>query len=368
MNADFMRMEKQMRRHKIAAIPADGIGPEVIAAGLQALEELSRRDGEFELSVTTFDWSSERYKKTGSLMPDNGLEQLREFDAIFFGAVGAPDVPDHLTLWGLRLPICQGFDQYANVRPTKILPGVSSPLEGVGPGDLDWVIVRENSEGEYSGHGGRAHKGLPEEVGTEVAIFTRVGVTRIMRYAFSLAQARPRKLLTVVTKSNAQRHGMVMWDEIAAEVAREFPEVTWDKMLVDAMTVRMVKNPKSLDTIVATNLHADILSDLAGALAGSLGVAPTGNIDPERRYPSMFEPIHGSAFDITGKGIANPVATFWTAAQMLEHLGEKPAADRLMRAVEKVCGDGILTPDVGGRASTQEVTDSVCEAIRGSNI
>ena len=368
MNADFMRMEKQMRRHKIAAIPADGIGPEVIAAGLQALEELSRRDGEFELSGTTFDWSSERYKKTGSLMPDNGLEQLREFDAIFFGAVGAPDVPDHLTLWGLRLPICQGFDQYANVRPTKILPGVSSPLEGVGPGDLDWVIVRENSEGEYSGHGGRAHKGLPEEVGTEVAIFTRVGVTRIMRYAFSLAQARPRKLLTVVTKSNAQRHGMVMWDEIAAEVAREFPEVTWDKMLVDAMTVRMVKNPKSLDTIVATNLHADILSDLAGALAGSLGVAPTGNIDPERRYPSMFEPIHGSAFDITGKGIANPVATFWTAAQMLEHLGEKPAADRLMRAVEKVCGDGILTPDVGGRASTQEVTDSVCEAIRGSNI
>ena len=348
MNADFMRMEKQMRRHKIAAIPADGIGPEVIAAGLQALEELSRRDGEFELSVTTFDWSSERYKKTGSLMPDNGLEQLREFDAIFFGAVGAPDVPDHLTLWGLRLPICQGFDQYANVRPTKILPGVSSPLEGVGPGDLDWVIVRENSEGEYSGHGGRAHKGMPEEVGTEVAIFTRVGVTRIMRYAFSLAQARPRKLLTVVTKSNAQRHGMVMWDEIAAEVAREFPEVTWDKMLVDAMTVRMVKNPKSLDTIVATNLHADILSDLAGALAGSLGVAPTGNIDPERRYPSMFEPIHGSAFDITGKGIANPVATFWTAAQMLEHLGEKPAADRLMRAVEKVCGDGILTPDVGG--------------------
>ncbi|HEV7436054.1 MAG TPA: tartrate dehydrogenase [Pseudorhizobium sp.] len=357
-----------MRRYKIAAIPADGIGPEVIAAGLQALEELSRRDGGFELAVTTFDWSSERYKRTGALMPDDGLDQLRDFDAIFFGAVGAPDVPDHTTLWGLRLPICQGFDQYANVRPTKILPGVSSPLSGVGPGDLDWVIVRENSEGEYSGHGGRAHKGLPEEVGTEVAIFTRVGVTRIMRYAFSLAQARPRKLLTVVTKSNAQRHGMVMWDEIAADVAREFPEVIWDKMLVDAMTVRMVKSPRSLDTIVATNLHADILSDLAGALAGSLGVAPTGNIDPERRFPSMFEPIHGSAFDITGKGIANPVATFWTAAQMLEHLGEKSAADRLMRAVEKVCGDGVLTPDVGGNASTQKVTDAVCEAIRGSNI
>ncbi|MFN7022982.1 MAG: tartrate dehydrogenase [Pseudorhizobium sp.] len=357
-----------MRIHKIAAIPADGIGPEVIAAGLQALEELSRRDGEFRLDVRTFDWSSERYKKSGALMPEDGLDQLRGFDAIFFGAVGAPDVPDHLTLWGLRLPICQGFDQYANVRPTKILPGVSSPLAGVGPGDLDWIIVRENSEGEYSGHGGRAHRGLPEEVGTEVAIFTRVGVTRIMRYAFELARSRPRKLLTVVTKSNAQRHGMVMWDEIAAEVAREYADVTWDKMLVDAMTVRMVKNPKSLDTIVATNLHADILSDLAGALAGSLGVAPTANIDPQRRYPSMFEPIHGSAFDIAGKGIANPVATFWTAAQMLEHLGEKAAAERLMRAVERVCEDGILTPDVGGSASTQEVTDAVCEAIRGSNI
>lgn len=277
-------------------------------------------------------------------------------------------MPDHITLWGLRLPICQGLDQYANVRPTKILPGISSPLADVGPGDLDWIIVRENSEGEYSGHGGRAHKGLPEEVATEVSIFTRVGVTRIMRYAFALAQARPRKKLTVVTKSNAQRFGMVMWDEIAAEVASEFPDVTWDKMLVDAMTVRMVKDPRSLDTIVATNLHADILSDLAGALAGSLGVAPTGNIDPERRYPSMFEPIHGSAFDITGKGIANPVATFWTAAQMLEHLGERDAADRLMRSVENVCVSGLLTPDVNGTATTQQVTDAVCEAIRSENI
>ena len=219
-----------------------------------------------------------------------------------------------------------------------------------------------------TGVGGRAHKGLPEEVATEVSIFTRVGVERIMRYAFELAQSRPRKLLTVVTKSNAQRHGMVMWDEIAAEVSKDYPDVTWDKMLVDAMTVRMVKNPKSLDTIVATNLHADILSDLAGALAGSLGVAPTGNIDPKKRNPSMFEPIHGSAFDITGKGIANPVATFWTASQMLEHLGEVDAARRLMRAVEKVCADGILTPDVGGTANTQQVTDAVCDAIRGENI
>lgn len=357
-----------MTTYKIAAIPADGIGPEVISAGLQALEVLAQRDGGFSIDVTEFDWGSDRYKKTGALMPEDGTDQLRAFDAIFFGAVGAPDVPDHITLWGLRLPICQGFDQYANVRPTKILPGIQSPLAGVGPGDLDWVIVRENSEGEYAGHGGRAHRGFPEEVGTETAIFTRVGVTRIMRYAFKLAQSRPRKFLTVVTKSNAQRHGMVMWDEIAAEVAQEFPDVAWDKMLVDAMTVRMVKNPGSLDTIVATNLHADILSDLAGALAGSLGVAPTGNIDPERRSPSMFEPIHGSAFDITGKGIANPVATFWTAAQMLEHLGEQNAADRLMKAVHKVCEMGVMTPDIGGTATTQEVTHALCEAIRGSNI
>ena len=301
------------------------------------------------------------------MIPEDGLDSLKAHDAIFFGAVGAPDVPDHITLWGLRLPICQGFDQYANVRPTRILPGISTPLKDKGPGDLDWVIVRENSEGEYAGHGGRAHRGLPEEVATETAIFTRVGVTRIMRFAFRLAQARPCKLLTVVTKSNAQRHGMVMWDEIAAEVAQEFPDVTWDKMLVDAMTVRMTLSPESLDTIVATNLHADILSDLAGALAGSLGVAPTANIDPERRYPSMFEPIHGSAFDITGKGIANPVATFWTACQMLDHLGEADASTRLMKAVEEVCAAGIMTPDVGGNATTAEVTDAVIDAIRGSN-
>jgi tartrate dehydrogenase/decarboxylase / D-malate dehydrogenase len=357
-----------MKQYRIAAIPADGIGPEVIAAGLQALEALERREGTFKLDVTSFDWGSDYYKKHGAMMPADGIERLKPFDAIFFGAVGAPDVPDHVTLWGLRLPICQGFDQYANVRPTKILPGVASPLANVGPGDLDWVIVRENSEGEYSGHGGRAHRGLPEEVGTEVAIFTRTGVTRIMRYAFALAQSRPRKLLTVVTKSNAQRHGMVMWDEIAAEVAGEYPDVTWDKMLVDAMTVRMTLKPRSLDTIVATNLHADILSDLAGALAGSLGVAPTANIDPERRFPSMFEPIHGSAFDITGKGIANPVATFWTAAQMLDHLGEVAAAARLMSAVEAVTGEGIKTPDVGGTSTTREVTEAVCDAIRTTNI
>ena len=356
-----------MQNYQIAAIPADGIGPEVIDAGVRVLQALAARDGGFAFDITTYDWGSDYYKAHGRMMPEDGLDRLKAHDAIFFGAVGAPDVPDHITLWGLRLPICQGFDQYANVRPTRILPGISAPLRDKGPDDLDWVIVRENSEGEYAGHGGRAHRGLPEEVATETAIFTRVGVTRIMRFAFRLAQARPRKLLTVVTKSNAQRHGMVMWDEIAAEVAAEFPDVSWDKMLVDAMTVRMTLNPESLDTIVATNLHADILSDLAGALAGSLGVAPTANIDPERRYPSMFEPIHGSAFDITGKGIANPVATFWTACQMLDHLGEADASARLMKAVEEVCAAGIMTPDVGGGATTAEVTDAVINAIRGSN-
>src|SRR6201991_1511322 len=356
-----------MRTHSIAAIPADGIGPEVISAGIRVLEALAKRAGDLSFNIETFDWGSDYYKKHGVMMPADGLEQLKKFDAIYFGAVGAPDVPDHITLWGLRLPICQGFDQYANVRPTKILPGVASPLRNVGVGDLDWVIVRENSEGEYSGAGGRAHRGLPEEVATEVSIFTSVGVTRIMRYAFRLAQARPRKFLTVVTKSNAQRHGMVMWDEIAAEVAKEFPDVTWDKMLVDAMTVRMTLNPKSLDTIVATNLHADVLSDLAGALAGSIGVAPTANIDPQRRFPSMFEPIHGSAFDITGKGIANPVATFWTAAEMLKHLGETEAAQRLMHAVERVTKAGVLTPDVGGTATTKQVTEAVIDAIHSAN-
>jgi tartrate dehydrogenase/decarboxylase/D-malate dehydrogenase len=302
------------------------------------------------------------------MMPGDGLERLRGKDAIYFGAVGAPDVPDHITLWGLRLAICQAFDQYANVRPTRILPGIASPLREVAAADLDWVIVRENSEGEYAGVGGRAHRGLPEEVATDVAVFTRTGVVRIMRFAFALARTRPRKLLTVVTKSNAQRHGMVMWDEIAAEVARDFPEVSWDKMLVDAMTVRMTMRPSSLDTIVATNLHADILSDLAAALAGSIGIAPTANLNPERKFPSMFEPIHGSAFDITGKGIANPLGTFWSGSMMLEHLGEAKAAARLMRAIERVTADRALhTPDLGGRATTRQVTQAVCAALAGDN-
>jgi len=357
-----------MKTFSIAAIPGDGIGQEVIEAGLDVLQVLADRDGGFKLDVTDFDWGTDRYKREGALMPAQGAEQLRKYDAIFFGAVGAPDVPDHLTLWGLRLAICQPLDQYANVRPTKLLPGIKSPLRDVEEGDLDWVIVRENSEGEYAGQGGRSHRGLPEEVATEVAIFTRSGVERIMRFAFELALSRPRRLLTVVTKSNAQRYGMVLWDDIANEVAKDYPDVTVDKMLVDAMTVRMTLDPSSLDTIVATNLQADILSDLAAALAGSIGIAPTANINPEGHFPSMFEPIHGSAFDITGKGIANPIATFWTASMMLDHLGEADAARGLMKAVCRVTADPELhTPDLGGKATTKQVTDAVIEVIRGRN-
>jgi tartrate dehydrogenase/decarboxylase/D-malate dehydrogenase len=355
-----------MRNYRIAAVPADGIGVEVIEAGLEVLRTLQARMSSFTLAVESFPWGSAYYRKHGVLMPADGLATLKPFDAIYFGAVGAPDVPDHVTLWGLRLPICQGFDQYANLRPTRILPGVTSPLRGVERGDIDWLIVRENSEGEYAGNGGRTHRGFPEEVATETAVFTRAGVSRIMTVAFEAARER-RKHLTVVTKSNAQRHGMVMWDEIAEEVGANYPDVAVDRMLVDAMTTRMVLKPRSIDVVVATNLHADILSDLAAALAGSLGIAPTGNVNPERRFPSMFEPIHGSAFDIVGKGIANPVASFWTASMMLEHLGEPAAAKVLMTAVEHVTGAGILTPDLGGKATTREVTDAVCAAIKGAN-
>src|SRR5262244_1564221 len=357
-----------MKTYTIAAIPGDGIGAEVVAAGVEVLAAVAERDRGFQVKVDHFDWGGEYYKKHGRMMPENGRSLIRGHDAILFGSAGHPDIPDHITLWGLRLAICQPFDQYANVRPTRVLPGITSPLRSVKDKELDWVIVRENSEGEYAGVGGRVHQGSALEAATDVAMFTRAGVERIMRFAFRLAQSRPRKLLTVVTKSNAQRHAMVMWDEIAAQVAQEFADVTWDKMLVDAMTVRMVMKPQTLDTIVATNLHADILSDLAAALAGSLGIAPTGNLNPERKFPSMFEPIHGSAFDIMGKGIANPIGTFWSGVMMLEHLGEKAAGDRLMNAIERVTADRSLhTPDLGGKATTTQVTKAVCDALAGDN-
>ncbi len=357
-----------MNTFKLAAIPGDGIGSEVVEAGTEVLKAVAQRDGGFAFSIDDFDWGGEYYKVHGRMMPEDGLAQIQNHDAILFGSAGHPDIPDHITLWGLRLAICQPFDQYANVRPTRVLPGITSPLRHVNDHELDWVIVRENSEGEYAGVGGRVHQGSPLEAATDVAMFTRPGVERIMRFAFELAQSRPRKLLTVVTKSNAQRHAMVMWDEIAKEVALEFPEVTWDRMLVDAMTMRMVAKPQSIDTVVATNLHADILSDLAAALSGSLGIAPTANLNPDRTFPSMFEPIHGSAFDIMGKGIANPIGTFWSSVLLLEHLGEGAAAKRLMKAIELVTADPEFhTPDLGGDATTAKVTDAVVAAIRGAN-
>ena len=356
---------RDMKTYRIATIPGDGIGKEVVPAGQKVLEAAAHSSAGFRFEFENFDWGGDYYRKHGVMMPEDGLDAIRNKDAILFGSAGDPDIPDHITLWGLRLKICQGFDQYANVRPTRILPGIDGPLKRCGPNDLDWIIVRENSEGEYSGVGGRVHQGHPIEAATDVSIMTRAGVERIIRFAFKLAQSRPRKLLTVVTKSNAQRHAMVMWDQIAAEVSKEFPDVSWGKELVDAMTARMVNKPATLDTIVATNLHADILSDLAAALAGSLGIAPTGNIDPERRYPSMFEPIHGSAFDIMGKGLANPIGTFWSVVMMLEHLGEDAAARRLMAVIEEVTANPALhTADLGGKAKTIDVTNAVCEKLK----
>jgi tartrate dehydrogenase/decarboxylase/D-malate dehydrogenase len=351
-----------MKTYRIATVPGDGIGKEVVPAGRQVMEALG--GGSFSFQFENFDWGGDYYRQHGVMMPADGLDSLRGKDAILFGSAGDPNIPDHVTLWGLRLKICQGLDQYANVRPTRILPGIDAPLKRCRQEDLNWVIVRENTEGEYSGVGGRMHQGHPIEVATDLSLMTRAGVERIQRYAFRLAQSRPRKLLTVITKSNAQRHAMVMWDEIAAQVAQEFPDVTWDRELVDAATARMVNRPASLDTIVATNLHADILSDLAAALAGSLGIAPTANINPERLYPSMFEPIHGSAFDIMGKGWANPVGTFWSVVMLLEHLGETGAAARVMKAIEHVTANPSLhTRDFGGTATTAQVTEAVCAQI-----
>lgn len=352
-----------MRKHKIAVVPGDGIGPEVIAAGLEVLEAVAAADGGFAFESESFDWGSERYRRVGCMMPEDGVAALRGFDAIYFGAVGDPQIPDHITLWELRLAICQGLDQYANVRPTRLLPGMTGPLKPELGEQIDWVIVRENSEGEYAGVGGRVHTGLPLETGIDVAVFTREGVARICRFACELAMSRPRKRLTVVTKSNAQRHGMVFWDAVCREVLADFPDLDVDFMLVDAMTARMVTHPGDIDTVVATNLHADVLSDLASALTGSLGNGATANINPDAGIPSMFEPIHGSAFDITGKGVANPVGAFWTGAMMLEHLGETAAAARLMQAVEKVTADGPRTPDMGGQAGTADVTKAVLAAL-----
>ncbi len=352
------------RNYEIAVIGGDGIGPEVVEAGREVLTALALADGGFGLSFTGYDWGSNYYRQHGLMMPADGLSQLERYDAIYFGAAGDPGLPDDITLWGLRLAICQGFDQYANVRPARLMPGIPGPLRPELAREIDWVIVRENSEGEYAGIGGRVHRGLPLEVGMDVSVFTRAGVERIARYACELALSRPRQKLTIVTKSNAQRHGMVFWDEVCEDVLQDYAGLEVDWALVDAMTQRMVLKPWSIDTVLATNLHADVLSDLAVALTGGLGIGASANLDPSGERPSMFEPIHGSAFDIAGKGIANPLGAFATACLMLDHLGEPAASLRLMEAIETVTALGeTLTPDLGGKASTQDVTRAVIAAI-----
>jgi tartrate dehydrogenase/decarboxylase/D-malate dehydrogenase len=356
-----------MRDYHIAVIPGDGIGHEVCPEGLKALNAAAEISGEFSLRYETFPWGCEYYLAHGRMMAGDALKILESFDAIYFGAVGFPSVPDHISLHGLRLPICQGFDQYANIRPSLLLPGVLGPLRDKEAGDIDFVVVRENTEGEYVGAGGRAHRGLPIEVAVETAVFSRVGVERVMRFAFELARSRSRKKLASVTKSNAQRHTLTLWDEIFESLCAEYPDVATERVLVDAMAARFVLRPESLDVVVASNLFADILTDLGGAICGSLGVAPSGNLNPERTYPSMFEPIHGSAPDIVGQGIANPLAMIWSGALMLDFLGEARAADLIMQAIRAVTGQGrLLTPDLGGRARTVEVGDEIVAQMRAN--
>ena len=352
-----------MNHYRIASIPGDGIGKEIMPEGVKVLNVLADVTQSYKIDWEEFPWGSEYYLTNGKMMPTDGLKTLQEFDAIYFGAVGWPEVPDHITLWGLRLPICQGFQQYANVRPALLYPGVKGPLAGKDSGSIDLVVVRENTEGEYAGVGGRAQKGTKQEVATETSVFTRTGVERVIRYAFELA-AKRRNKVSSVTKSNAQRYGFVLWDEIFQIVSSEYPQIETERVLVDAMAARFVLNPESLDVVVASNLHGDILTDLGGAIVGSLGMAPSGNINPERDYPSMFEPVHGSAPDIYGKGIANPIGMFLSGAMMLDFLGEGETGRMIEKAVQEITSQGILPPDVGGTAKTKEVTQFVIDAIK----
>lgn len=348
-----------MHDYHVAVIPGDGIGQEVTPEGVRVLDRVGEITGAYKMHYEYFPWGCEYYLKTGKMMAEDGLDILRPFDVIYFGAVGFPSVPDHISLRGLRLPICQGFDQYVCLRPSYLLPGIQSPLAGKKPGDIDFYVVRENTEGEYTGAGGRAHRGLPIELAVETSVFTRTGVERVIRYAYQLAQKRRKKLINA-TKSNAQQHSLTFWDEIFTEVGKAFPAVQTERVLIDALSARFVLHPESLDVVVGSNLFGDILTDLGGAICGSLGLAASGNINPERAYPSMFEPVHGSAPDIFGKGIANPIGMIWCGAMMLEFLGEKPAGELIMKAIEAVTGEGkALTPDLGGKSKTSQVTDEV---------
>ena len=345
--------------HRIAVIPGDGIGKEVVPEGIRVLEAAGKRFG-FDFEWTTFDWSCERYAKTGAMMPEDGLEQLKKFEAIFLGAVGFPGVPDHVSLWGLLIPIRRGFQQYINLRPVRLLQGVKSPLAGRTSADIDMIIVRENAEGEYSEIGGRLNRGTPDELAVQVAMFTRKGCDRVIKYAFDIAQKRKRRHLTSATKSNGIIHSMPYWDERFALMAKQYPDVKTAQFHIDILTAHFVQHPDWFDVVVASNLFGDILSDLGPAVAGSIGIAPGGNINPEKEYPSMFEPVHGSAPDIAGKAIANPIAQIWTGAMMLDHLGHEDAGAAVVQAIEKVVAGGkVLTRDLGGQASTSEVGKAV---------
>ncbi|PSL00864.1 tartrate dehydrogenase/decarboxylase/D-malate dehydrogenase [Murinocardiopsis flavida] len=356
----------QTRHFHIAAIPGDGVGGEVVEAGRHVLDALAAAShGTLAFTWREFPWGSDHYARTGRMLDEDGLDQVRDFDALYFGAVGWPTVPDHVSLWGLRLRLCQGFDQWANVRPVRFPPGVTSPLRRADTAELDWVVVRENSEGEYGGFGGRnfAARGRGGEVAVQSAVFTEVGCERIIRFAFDLARTRTRRKVSSVTKSNAQQYGMVLWDEVFTRVAADYPDVATESVLVDAMAAKFVLRPEDLSVVVASNLNADILSDLGSALAGSLGLAASANLNPERRYPSMFEPVHGSAPDIAGKGVCNPIGAVGSAALMLEHFGLAAEAERVQRAIRTTCAQGVLTADVGGGATTKDVTAALIDNL-----
>ncbi|BBZ18589.1 tartrate dehydrogenase [Mycolicibacterium gadium] len=347
--------------HTVAVIPGDGIGPEVITSARAVLDVAGAKHG-IKLSYKDFDWSCERYTQTGAMMPADAIDTLHGFDAILLGAVGWPGVPDHVSLWGLLIPIRRAFRQYVNLRPIKVFDGVESPLRA--PGDVDFVVVRENVEGEYSEIGGRLNRGFPEEMAVQESVFTRVGVSRIADYAFELARSR-RGYVTSATKSNGIVHTLPFWDEVVAERAAQFPDVRMDSEHIDALAAKFVLQPQRFDVVVGSNLFGDILSDLAAAVAGSIGIAPSGNLDPTRQYPSMFEPVHGSAPDIAGRGIANPVGAVWSAALMLEHLGHLDAAAEVMAAIEATLAKPeTRTGDLGGSASTVEVTEALVAQLR----
>ncbi|HJQ60093.1 MAG TPA: tartrate dehydrogenase [Vineibacter sp.] len=355
-----------MATHKIAVIAGDGIGKEVVPAGIEVIEAAGRRFG-VQFQWTEFDWSCERYAKTGEMMPKDGLDQLRPYESIFLGAVGWPGVPDHVSLWGLLIPIRRGFDQYANVRPVRLFEGVSCPLAGRKPGEIDFYVVRENTEGEYSSSGGRMFEGTAREFVVQEAIFTRTGVDRILKYAFEMARTRTRKHVTSATKSNGIIHTMPYWDERFAAMKATYPDITTDQFHIDILTAHFVRNPHWFDVVVGSNLFGDILSDLGPAVVGSIGIAPSGNINPERAHPSMFEPVHGSAPDIAGKGIANPIGQVWSGAMMLEHLGHKDAADAVVLAIAIVlAGGGPKTPDLGGNGGTRDLTRAIIEAVKSA--